>query len=417
MLTLSSMHFLYTPILAFSALLGASVTHGPIIGDLTSDSVSIWARTEHSTRVPVKTLLPDGSTLRHCAIFTRAKKGNTYYVEIQNLEPNTRYTYLIDGREDDAWWFKTRPDEDDVCRIAFGSCADEKEGSSSVWKRIDEDKATALVLLGDTPYIDSTDLAIQRARYRAFAAVPAFAKLVAHTPLYCTWDDHDFGRNDTDGNLEGKENSRRAFIEYRPNPSFGENDQGIYTSFKQGPVEVFLLDARWFAGTELKNNAPTLLGEQQWQWLERSFAASTAPYKVLACGMVFNNSVRPFKKDYWGGYPSEYKRLINLIAKTNATGVILVSGDIHWSREIRHDTNETIGYDLHEFITSPIHEKLILAANPPHENLLFSAGEPNSFLLLETSIVDEQQTLSMTFRNANGDSLHQHRFKKPPGLN
>ena len=66
-------------------------------------------------------------------------------------------------------------------------------------------------LLGDTPYIDTTDLKVQRRRYREFSAeVPAFADLVAHTPVYGTWDDHDFGRNDTDGNLEGKANSRQS---------------------------------------------------------------------------------------------------------------------------------------------------------------------------------------------------------------
>lgn len=408
------MHHVHGPIIAFLALLGSSVTHGPIIGDLTHHSVRIWIKTEEPSRVAIDPISPNDKTLRHCTILTTADKDNTHYVKITNLKPNTQYTYSVDGNSDDTWWFTTRPKEDTACRIAFGSCANELRGSTEVWNRISDDDATALVLLGDTPYIDTTNLKVQRARYRMFAAVPAFAKLVSHTPLYSTWDDHDFGRNDTDGTLEGKENSRQAFTEYRPNPSFGEHDQGIYTSFKQGPVEVFLLDARWFAGTEEENGNPTLLGKQQWQWLERSLAASTAPYKVLACGMVFNDSVRPMKTDYWGGYPTEYERLIKLIADVNATGVILVSGDIHWSRLIRHDTKEAIGYDLLEFVTSPIHERLITAANPPHENLIFSAGEPNSFLLLETSLVDELQTLSMTFRNAKGDSLHQFRFSAPP---
>ncbi len=410
------MYLFNSPVIALLALLGSSVTHGPIVGDLTTNSVRIWVKTEKPKRVAINPISPEGKTPCHYTIVTRANKDNTHYVKITNLKPDTRYSYSVDGNVDDAWWFTTRPSVDNTCRIAFGSCANELAGSSDVWNRINDDNATALVLLGDTPYIDTTNLKVQRTRYRIFSAVPAFAKLVSHTPLYSMWDDHDFGRNDTDGNLAGKENSRQAFLEYRPNPSYGEHDQGIYTNFTQGPVEVFLLDARWFAGTEEANGKPTLLGKQQWQWLERSLAASTSPYKVLACGMVFNDSVRPLKTDYWGGYPSEYERLLQLIAKTKATGVILVSGDIHWSRLIRHDTKETIGYDLHEFVTSPIHEKLIATANPPHENLLFSAGEQNSFLLLETSLEDVHHVLSMTFRNASGDSLHQHRFTAPAGL-
>jgi len=272
---------------------------------------------------------------------------------------------------------------------------------------MNEEKIDALVLLGDTPYIDTTDLDVQRKRYREFAAVPAFANLVAHTPVYSTWDDHDFGRNDTDGNLPGKENSRQAFCENRPNPSYGEHNQGIYTKFTVGPVEVFLLDTRWFARTEIsKNNVPTLLGAQQWEWLERSLNESTAPFKILACGMIFNGSTRLGKTDHWGDYPTEYFRLLSILKRHVISGVTLVSGDIHWSRAIKHDTKSKIGYDLIEFITSPIHEKLIPAANASHDGDLFSVGEINSFLLLNASEKDGVQTLNMTITNASGESLY-----------
>lgn len=411
------MHPIYNLLFPLQILLGISVTHGPIIGDLTSNSVRIWVRGEHTYRVPVDLIAKAGATNRHCGVYPRTNSDNTGFVQILNLTPDTRYAYSIDGETNETRWFRTRPVVDEMCRIAFGSCADEGEGSSSVWKQIDKDNATAMVLLGDTPYIDTTDLTIQRERYQAFSAVPAFANLVSHTPLYCTWDDHDFGRNDTDGNLQGKENSRKAFSEYRPNPSIGEYGQGIYTSFRQGPVEVFLLDTRWFARTEKsKNDYPTLLGKQQWQWLERSLKASKAPYKVLACGMIFNTATRPGKTDYWGGYPTEYYRLLSVIKSTKATGVVLVSGDIHWSRVVRHDTSNAIGYDLHEFITSPIHERLIAAADAPHTGLVFSIGEPNSFLLLEGKSENEKQTLSMSLKNASGNILYQHMFDKPPGL-
>ena len=78
-------------------------------------------------------------------------------------------------------------------------------------------------------------------------------------------------------------------------------------------MEVFLLDTRWFARTEGEGLSWTLLGKQQWAWLERSLKASDAPFKVLACGMVFNGSVRHGKHDCWGVYASEYVRLRTLI--------------------------------------------------------------------------------------------------------
>ena len=121
--------------------------------------------------------------------------------------------------------------------------------------------------------------------------------------VYSTWDDHDFGLNDTDGRMKDKANSRRAVTEYRPLPSHGEHGAGIYTRFRSGPVEVWLLDARWFARTAGEGQHFTLLGDAQWAWLERTFKASDAPFRVLACGMVFNESVRPGKTDCWGMYP------------------------------------------------------------------------------------------------------------------
>ena len=295
-------------------------------------------------------------------------------------------------------------------KIAFGSCANEKEGSSLVWNQMGKEDLTALVLLGDTPYIDTTDLEVQRKRYKEFAEIPAFAQLVSKVPLYSTWDDHDFGRNDTDGNLAGKENSRQAFMENRNNPSYGENDQGIYTKFSQGDVTIFLLDTRWFAKTEGNANNPTLLGSQQWKWLDRELDESTTTFNVIACGMVFNNSVRPGKSDCWGKYPVEYARLLSLIKKSAPKTTVLVGGDVHWSRLLKHETKSKVGYDVYEFITSPIHEKLIQAANPPDDRLLFSKGEVNAFLIMET--VENQQEelppqLRFTFTNKNGDQLYQ----------
>ncbi len=405
---------LVTSILIFQATL-VSITHGPILGDLTSNSVRIWIRTDSAEKVEVvlQDMKSEPPSFHHFPLTTTEENDFTVKLHAKILKPNTIYTYTIGGKEHKDWHFTTRPLQDITARIAFGSCANEKEGSTKVWNRLNADNIDALVLLGDTPYIDTTDLTTQRKRYREFSAVPAFASLVSHTPLYATWDDHDFGRNDTDGNLEGKEFSRQAFSEYRPNPSCGQNGQGIYTSFVQGPIEVFLLDARWFARTEVSNNIPTLLGKQQWAWLERSLKASTLPFKILACGMIFNGATRLGKTDHWGAYPTEYLRLLSIIKRNNISGVVLVSGDIHWSRVIKHNTTDTIGYDLHEFISSPIHETLIVAADAYHEGLVFSIGEPNSFLLVETKKNKDDIELTMSLRNAEGEILYSHVFDSP----
>ena len=284
-------------------------------------------------------------------------------------------------------------------RLAFGSCADEDAGTARVWRLLGALSPDAVVLLGDTPYIDSTDPEVQARRYREFATFPPFADLARTTQVYATWDDHDFGANDSDGRLHGKEHARAAFIaarSVRPEPpkvnpnvviggpppppdelTFGADGAGVYSSFLSGPVEVFLLDTRWFARTEPSEfdaERPTLLGAAQWKWLRAGLTASRAPYKVLACGMIWNGAVRPNKTDHWGAYPAEFEGLCRFLGEANITGIVLVGGDIHRSRVVVHPTASVVGYDLTELISSPMHGRVIDAANVPHPGLRFDSG-------------------------------------------
>ena len=280
-------------------------------------------------------------------------------------------------------------------RLLFGSCADEDEITAGAWRRSLALAPDGFVLLGDTPYIDSTEPAVQRRRYEEFAAFPPFRDLAARTPIMASvWDDHDFGRNDVDGRLPGKENSRAAFVAARTGGPwqgpYGSDGEGIHSSFRRGPFEVFLLDTRWFARTEQSEHDPeqfSLLGAAQWEWLREGLRASEAPFKILACGMVWNGSVRPFKTDHWGAYPAEFEGLCRFLGEQRITGVLLVGGDIHRPRAIEHDTAATVGYPLLELISSPMHERVIGAANRPHPGLLFDSGKGQ--VVLELSATEE----------------------------
>ena len=66
-------------------------------------------------------------------------------------------------------------------------------------------------------------------------------------PFWNTWD--DLGKNDSDGRVTGKENIRQAFMEYSALANYGEQGEGIYTKFRRGPVEVWMIDGRWFSQT------------------------------------------------------------------------------------------------------------------------------------------------------------------------
>jgi alkaline phosphatase D len=327
------------------------------------------------------------------------------------LKPDTTYAFaLIDKR----LFFRTPREHDKPARVtlAFGSCANDRPGlPNPVWPVILDAAPTVLVLLGDTPYIDSTHLDDQRRRYKDFFANPDLSRLMNRTPTYATWDDHDFGGDGADGTIPGKTESRQAFLEYHGNPSAGVGTEGIFTSFRRGGVEVFLLDTRWFSGTEKSfadAEKPTLLGKVQWEWLQRELAASTAPFKLLVSGMVWNEAVRPDKRDHWMAYAHERAAVLRFVAEKKIPGVILIGGDIHRSRAFVH-TKETTGvpYPLHEWITSPLGDDVIEAAEQPHPALKFDRGAKHAFLLVKADTAADPATITARFLDVTGEELYQ----------
>ena len=302
-------------------------------------------------------------------------------------------------------------------KIAVASCANERAYpaleafvAAAAWK------PEAVLLLGDTPYIDSTEPAKLAERHETFRMHPAMVALRSQARIFAVWDDHDFGLNDTDGLLKGKAASRAAFVTAHPEQTCGDGTDGVWTSMRQGDVEAWLLDARWFANTAVDaQGKPTLLGETQWTWLENGLRSSTAPYKLICSGMIFNDATRPGKKDYWGAWPHERQRLFRMLGQHRISGVVLVSGDIHRSRVVRHDTRDLVGYEVTELITSPAAQNPIAAADAPNQGLVFDRAMNETWLALETksepqNAANPQAHLLASFKDKQGQTYFETRL-------
>lgn len=407
----------------------AALDVGPQLGHIGPDRARIWARAAAPGVHRLWLFDESGRSPRSIEVHADAENDQCIVFDVRGLAHGTRYRFAIGDTAPAAgelaarsYSFRTAPDPAHPARVslAFGSCCKDKPGEPlPIFDTIAANTPDALVLIGDTPYIDSTDLAVQRRRYREFFANPQLAALRSSTATYATWDDHDFGRNDTDGRLKGRENARRAFIEYHANAGAdgcgessedGEHGEGIYSKFRLGPVEVFLIDARWFSRTEPSPVDPqklTLLGARQWEWLRRELRASTATFKVLATGMIWNESVRPLKTDYWGAYPHERAAVWEFIADARIDGVVLMGGDIHRSRLLKHPPGATgAPYPLYEFISSPLSHNVHANANVPHPSLAWDVGDPSVFLLLEADSTVSPALLTGRWINAAGQELH-----------
>ncbi|MBK8980248.1 MAG: alkaline phosphatase D family protein [Planctomycetes bacterium] len=383
---------------------------GPMVGHVDDTTAFVWYRPDHDGDLQLAMWPAVASGGEPIVRRGRAEEVHDRCLSwrVDGLVPDTEYRYAIrnaDGSplvDTAACRFRTAAPSEQPARVAlaFGSCAHTEP--NAIWTRMRDEGCEGVVLLGDTPYIDSTDLAKQRLEHRRFLQIPELAALVSGTPVWATWDDHDFGQNDSDGRLPGKEGSRQAFVEYRALPSFGEDGQGIYTSFRRGPLEVFLLDARWFARTgpsPVATDLPTLLGPRQWDWIRRGLQQSTATFKVLATGMIWDDKQNS-ESDDWQTYAHERDALFDFVAAQKIPGVVLVGGDVHVSRALRYERR--VGYDLWQFVSSPMHDSVIESLNVPHPSLVHSAAEKRVFLRLCADSTRDPATLVATWIRADG---------------
>jgi alkaline phosphatase D len=274
-----------------------------------------------------------------------------------------------------------------LTRIAFGSCA-EVDKPQPIWNPILARQNDLFIFLGDNIYGDTRDMAVLAAKYAKFAAIPGVARLRATTPVLAMWDDHDFGENDAGGDYPQKEGSRQVFLDFWDEPpgSPRRDRDGVYASYVFGPpgkrVQVILPDLRYnrmpllkhevggadyetwaraqvSAGLELPgpyvrnpDHKATMLGERQWQWLERQL-------EVPAEVRLFGSSVQVLADftgwEAWANFPRDQQRLIDLIRRKHANGVVFLSGDIHYAEMSRLDVN--VPYTLWDLTSSGLTEE------------------------------------------------------------
>jgi alkaline phosphatase D len=226
------------------------------------------------------------------------------------------------------------------------------------------------IFLGDNIYADTSDMQVMRAKYAKLQADPGFAKLVQACPILATWDDHDYGVNDGGTDYPKKVESQQIFVDFWNDPpeSPRHNRAGVYDAAVYGPegkrVQVILLDTRFFrsplatgdqqvGGRYVPAADPnlTMLGEAQWKWLEEQLLVS-ADVRIIATSIQLLATASG--QETWANLPLERERMLRLIETTKASGVVLISGDRHWSE--LSVLKETVPYLIYELTSSSLNQ-------------------------------------------------------------
>lgn len=241
----------------------------------------------------------------------------------------------------------TKANETTVLRkILFGSCIKE-ENPVPILETIGAQEPDLFIFLGDNIYADTEDMAIMRSKYAMLGDDAGFRKLRKSTRVLATWDDHDYGMNDAGVEYSKKVESQREFLDFwkEPKDSPLRSRPGIYASHVFGPVgkrvQIIMLDTRYFrsplkrgerrvGGHWVPDGDPrkTMLGEAQWKWLEQELRR---PAELRVVATSIQAIAEDAGQETWSNLPGERKKLFDLVAKTEANGVIFISGDRHWS--------------------------------------------------------------------------------------
>jgi len=317
----------------------AGVTHGPIVGAVTSNSARILLRVDNPVEVSYE-LDTDGTFIN--PLFTGSKSADSAFdffviIDIQNLNPDTKYYYrpILNGTAEPVVnTFRTFPviGLRSTFTFAFGGCQqnlrDENSYIGRVFPLIAQDEPRFFLQLGDWTYPDTTDSAENpmdyfnvdfsrvQSNYRSkYDPSYLMAELFRTTPLDYVYDDHDFSNDNSDMSFPGRENSLRAYREMFPHYPLANQQNGLWHKFTFGNADFFVLDTRTQRHPNqaafqpdstgrfsyqvtpehlLLQGDPSIMGQLQMDWLIQELKASTADWKFICTSVPFNPGTRAF---------------------------------------------------------------------------------------------------------------------------
>jgi alkaline phosphatase D len=282
-----------------------------------------------------------------------------------------------------------------------------------------------------------------RAHWRYNRADASCQRLLATTPYYAVWDDHEI-RNDSGphddqawlapgGHLLPA--ALQAFLDYQPLIPPASAPTHLYRSVRWGKyVELFVLDTRQYrdpiAALDSEAQPKTMLGAEQMAWLEQALAASDATWKVIVASVPLSIPTGTVTGDGFAdggtgtGYEREAARIFRALRAGDIRNSLWITTDIHFATGfIYRPFPDDPGWTAYEFTSGPLNagifpnqkldptfhpERLFLYAPPSPDIASFddALGWFN-FGLVE---VDTAGALTVSIVNGRGETVVQHRL-------
>jgi alkaline phosphatase D len=392
---------------------------------VTESSARIWTALDRPGRLTVELTDPEGESESGVAEI-RDPDGGIALVDVADLDPATRYRarLSLDGTPiavDPGLEIRTfpAPGEPSRVRIVLVSCARVPWDSvQSSWAAVAAERADVILWLGDNGYLEHADsvrpadyASAERIeyRYREMRALPAVQPVLRTSANYAIWDDRDYGDSDSDRTNPSRLAVAEIFERYWANPSYGEEPglDGIYSRFRIGAAEVFLLDDRFWRDPDSLPDTPakTVLGRAQKEWLKRSLDDSDAALKIVAIGHQVLTDYHEWES--YAMFAHERREILDWIRERRIEGVMFVDGDRHLS-ELMRDEREGL-YPLYELTASPIANRpFTTGLELPNPIRIGGYAAGYSYGVLELDTTRHPARLTIQVKDADGAEVVRH---------
>ncbi len=182
-------------------------------------------------------------------------------------------------------------------RIAFGSSAKQWQ-QQPIWDAIMARRPNLFIFTGNAIYADTDgrrELEVTESlltdQWNRLLDKPAFQRAREKFPMIASWSNHDYGSRNGGRDFLLRLESKKIFLGFfeAPSDSLIWQHEGIYHSYEFGNgLQIILLDTQYFRsalkpdpgmktgkaspdiiGNFLPDPEGSLLGENQWSWLEQ----------------------------------------------------------------------------------------------------------------------------------------------------
>jgi len=415
----------------------AEIVAGPMPGHSAMRAAKVWLQTDAPAELRLRywpQQQPESIYQSEVRV-SEAQTAHTVEFDVVGLEPGMRYTYrvVLDGVEQKPSFdqtFRTQPlwqwrsDPPDFS-FALGSCSYVNQpeydrpgrpygGGYQIYDSIARQQPDFMLWIGDNWYyreVDWDSVWGLYARASHSRQLPEMQRLLVSTHHYATWDDHDFGPNDSDRSHGLRDHARQVFDDFWPNPDFSAADVGgVINHSEWHDAAFFLLDNRSFRdANDRVVGQRIVLGERQIEWLINALKFSQASFKFVVLGGQFLNSAE-VRENLARIAPAERRRVLDASDAEDIAGVIFLSGDRHHSVLLRMDRDSD--YPLHDWTVSP------LTAGPSRpvegegqyrvEGSVFSE---RAFGVIAVTGPRMERVATLSLRDSDGEMLWSHSIR------